>query len=110
MKRWAKRAGWIVLAILVLLFLFNIYHKCSSVQGSNASDDRQLAIYKEYAQKTDAQNTEYMRKMELQLARAVEVTEKTNRNEERLEKLLQRWEKQADRYDALLNKWEKQSK
>ena len=95
MSKWAKRIVLAVIVLLILLFLFNMYHKARS------SDQSQSAAYQDYLQKQDSQSKEYMQRANAELARAKEVNDKSIQNQDRFEKLLQRWEKQADRYPSV---------
>jgi C4-dicarboxylate-specific signal transduction histidine kinase len=102
MSKWGKGIGLALIIFLVLVVLFNIFNKPRN------TEDKQLATYKEYMEKQEIQNAEYMRKLNAHLSRVEALNERVNQDQNRFEKLLERWEKQADRYDALLSKWERQ--
>jgi hypothetical protein len=108
MKRWIGITFLIIGIILVLLFVFGLYygrHNSTDVANGGAAD-KQLTVYKEYMQRTEAQSKDYLKKGEAILDKNTQVIERMNRSQDRFEQLLKRWENQADRYDALLKKWE----
>ena len=101
----------VALTIVVLLLgvlIYNLFSGSGPSESDKAANNRQYDLYHEYLEKQDQKNNEYFERLKGELTYSREIANKSMKNQERYEQLLDRWEKQADRMDAILLKLEKQ--
>ena len=106
-KTW-KGVALTLVILLGAVFLYNLFNKPSSSKSDQVVRDQMTERYYEHLERNVKRDIEYLEKAEEQIARVDAINERSLKNEERFERLLDRWEKQTDRMDAILLELEKQ--
>ena len=102
-----KGVALTLVVLLVIVFLYNLSNRPKSSTSDQVVRDQMTERYYEHLERNEKRDIEYFNKAEEQVAKVDAINERSLKNEEKFEKLLDRWEKQTDRMDAILLKLEK---